>query len=117
MLLDIKEDGLHVIADNMSASFPSHVINELTGGSTTQPNTYYLQAVLEYIQLLEEIGHTWLTLQELCRDDKANPWCCGGNCEMMPGFHAVLRAVNLYPHRDTVFPWRLALMVTDSCDV
>jgi hypothetical protein len=108
--------GFYVIAHNMSAAFPQEIINRLSAGSETRPNDYYLPQVLEYVKDLEAAGYTWLTLQELCRNDMANPsWCCGGNCEYKPGFHAVFRVVDRYPHSKEVFPWRLAGMVTDSC--
>ena len=108
--------GVYDITDNMSAAWPQEIINRLSGGSETLPSKYSLPRVLEYVEDLEAAGHTWLTLQELCRKDIAQPWCCGGNCEYQPGYHAVFREVYFYPHRDTVFPARLARMVTESCN-
>jgi len=106
--------GFYVIAHNMSAAFPEAIINRLSGGSETRPNDFYLPQVLEYVRDLEAAGITWLTLQELCRKDMANPYlCCGGNCEYKTGFHAVYTVVDRYPHSYTVFPFRLAGMVTD----
>ena len=70
----------------------------------------------EYVQYLEEEGHTWLKLQELWRQAEANPNCSCAPVEWNVGHHAVFRAVAIFPYSNTVYPFRLANIVSHSCD-